>query len=89
MYQVTAIIGSTEEGAVDPLCEILALRRKYQAKGLSFNVHADAAWGGYFCTMLPTDYVPGDIVNVPQDVAPGKLLHSSALIERLTNVFRR
>ena len=71
VYAVVAIIGSTEEGAVDPLVEILAMRRKYQAKGLSFVVHADAAWGGYFCTMLPKDYHPGDILNVPQDVGVG------------------
>ena len=71
VYAVVAIIGSTEEGAVDHLVEILAMRRKYQAKGLSFMVHADAAWGGYFCTMLPKDYHPGDIMNVPQDVGVG------------------
>lgn len=48
-----AVIGSTEEGAVDPLRNILALRKRFQAKGLSFVVHGDAAWGGYFATMLP------------------------------------
>ncbi|KAK4443837.1 pyridoxal phosphate-dependent transferase [Podospora aff. communis PSN243] len=53
VYAVVAVIGSTEEGAVDPLRKILALRQVYQAKGLSFVVHADAAWGGYFATMLP------------------------------------
>ncbi|KAK0616216.1 pyridoxal phosphate-dependent transferase [Immersiella caudata] len=59
VYAVVAVIGSTEEGAVDPLREILALRQRFQAKGLSFLVHADAAWGGYFATMLPkgTDYL--------------------------------
>ncbi|KAK3381197.1 pyridoxal phosphate-dependent transferase, partial [Podospora didyma] len=48
-----AVIGSTEEGAVDPLRKILALRQRFQALGLSFMVHADSAWGGYFATMLP------------------------------------
>ena len=53
VYAVVAIIGSTEEGAVDNLTEILALRQEFQDKyGLSFLVHADAAWGGYFATML-------------------------------------
>ncbi|KAK9779600.1 hypothetical protein SCAR479_03666 [Seiridium cardinale] len=65
---VVAIIGSTEEGAVDPLSSILALRKQFQAKGLSFLVHADAAWGGYFCSMLPKDYRPGDIVNLPTEM---------------------
>ncbi|KAF3760257.1 hypothetical protein M406DRAFT_85607 [Cryphonectria parasitica EP155] len=58
VYGVVAIVGSTEEGAVDPLDEIIALRDEYQEKGLSFIVHADAAWGGYFASMLPKDYAP-------------------------------
>ncbi|KAM5346129.1 hypothetical protein ACJ41O_009134 [Fusarium nematophilum] len=53
VYAVVAVIGSTEEGAVDRLTEILRLRNKFQEEhGLSFLVHADAAWGGYFATML-------------------------------------
>ncbi|PYH70873.1 pyridoxal phosphate-dependent decarboxylase family protein, partial [Aspergillus vadensis CBS 113365] len=52
VYAVVAIIGSTEDGAVDPLDEIIALRNEYQDRGLSFLVHADAAWGGYFASML-------------------------------------
>ncbi|KAI0436642.1 pyridoxal-dependent decarboxylase domain-containing protein [Xylaria telfairii] len=64
---VVAIIGSTEEGAVDPLSGILALRKQLQAEGLSFLVHADAAWGGYFCSMLPKDYRPGDLMNLPTE----------------------
>lgn len=59
VYAVVAIIGSTEEGAVDRLGEVLALRRRFQARGLSFLVHADAAWGGYFASMLQLDYAPG------------------------------
>lgn len=53
VYAVVAIIGSTEEGAVDRLSKIVELRRKMQdEEGMSFLVHADAAWGGYFATML-------------------------------------
>ncbi|RAH78646.1 pyridoxal-dependent decarboxylase domain protein [Aspergillus japonicus CBS 114.51] len=51
VYAVVAVIGSTEEGAVDRLSEIVKIR-EMQKKGLSFLVHADAAWGGYFATML-------------------------------------
>ncbi|TGJ78751.1 hypothetical protein E0Z10_g10012 [Xylaria hypoxylon] len=65
---VVGIIGSTEEGAVDPLSGILALRRQLQAEGLSFLVHVDAAWGGYFCSMLPKDYRPGDVINLPTEM---------------------
>ncbi|KAK4868382.1 hypothetical protein LT330_007104 [Penicillium expansum] len=60
VYAVVAIIGSTEEGEVDPLYDILAMRRRFQDKGLSFLVHADAAWGGYFASMIPRTFMaPG------------------------------
>ena len=52
VYAVVAVIGSTEEGAVDPLDKILELRDEFLHKGLSFIVHADAAWGGYYASML-------------------------------------
>jgi glutamate/tyrosine decarboxylase-like PLP-dependent enzyme len=68
VFAVVAIVGSTEEGAVDPLNSILALRKQFQARGLSFLVHADAAWGGYFCSMLPKDYRPGDVINLPTEM---------------------
>jgi tyrosine decarboxylase/aspartate 1-decarboxylase len=40
---VVATMGTTATGSVDPLPEILALRDKH-----GFQVHADAAYGGYF-----------------------------------------
>jgi glutamate/tyrosine decarboxylase-like PLP-dependent enzyme len=40
---VVATLGTTATGSVDPLPEILALRKKYE-----FRTHADAAYGGYF-----------------------------------------
>ncbi|KAI5888048.1 PLP-dependent transferase [Schizophyllum commune H4-8] len=52
VYGVVAVIGSTEEGAVDPLDDIIKLRDEFSAKGLTFIVHADAAWGGYFASMI-------------------------------------
>lgn len=49
---VVAVVGSTEEGAVDPVHEILELRAERQAKGkASFWLHADAAYGGYLRTI--------------------------------------
>jgi tyrosine decarboxylase len=45
---VVGVVGSTEESAVDPIHEIIALRQKYEQKeGISFHVHVDAAYGGY------------------------------------------
>ena len=52
VYAVVGIIGSTEEGSVDALEKIVHIRDKMQKEGLSFLIHADAAWGGYFATML-------------------------------------
>ena len=71
VYAVVAIIGSTEEGAVDPLRGILKLRQEFQEKGLSFLVHGDGAWGGYFCTMLPRDYTPGQEIALPSEKGGG------------------
>ncbi|EGE03438.1 pyridoxal-dependent decarboxylase [Trichophyton equinum CBS 127.97] len=63
VFAVVAIMGSTEEGAADPLRAILDMREDFQRKGLSFLVHADAAWGGYFSTMIPKNvkapHMPG------------------------------
>ncbi|MDQ6764102.1 MAG: pyridoxal-dependent decarboxylase [Bacteroidota bacterium] len=52
LMNVVAIIGTTEESTVDPLKEVLAVREEYRKKGLEFAIHADAAWGGYYKTML-------------------------------------
>jgi tyrosine decarboxylase/aspartate 1-decarboxylase len=40
---VVVTLGTTAIGAVDPLNQIVALRRKY-----GFRIHVDAAYGGYF-----------------------------------------
>jgi glutamate/tyrosine decarboxylase-like PLP-dependent enzyme len=53
---VVAVIGSTEESAVDPLRGILDIRTEFRARGLDFAVHADAAWGGYYNTIrIPSE----------------------------------
>ncbi|MGL4293241.1 MAG: pyridoxal-dependent decarboxylase [Bacteroidales bacterium] len=50
---VVAVIGTTEEGAVDHLDQVVALREKLEKeKGVSFYIHADAAYGGYVRTIF-------------------------------------
>jgi glutamate/tyrosine decarboxylase-like PLP-dependent enzyme len=49
---VVAVVGTTEEGAVDPVDKILELREHRETTGKgSFWVHADAAYGGYLRTV--------------------------------------
>ncbi|KAF3762117.1 pyridoxal-dependent decarboxylase conserved domain protein [Cryphonectria parasitica EP155] len=55
VFGCVAIIGSTEHGACDPLAELVRVRSEYEEQGLSFAIHADAAWGGYFASMVPSD----------------------------------
>ena len=54
--RVVAVIGSTEESAIDPIEEVLAVRDEFRARGLAFTVHADAAWGGYPSAMVRPDW---------------------------------
>lgn len=50
---VVAVAGTTEEGAIDPVDGIVALRNEREAAGLgSFWLHVDAAYGGYLRTMI-------------------------------------
>jgi glutamate/tyrosine decarboxylase-like PLP-dependent enzyme len=55
VFSVVSVIGSTEESAVDPLVELLALRDRYRSRGLDFMIHADAAWGGYLASLIRED----------------------------------
>lgn len=52
VIEVVAVIGTTEESSVDPLSDIADIRDEYRQMGLEFSLHADAAWGGYFASML-------------------------------------
>jgi tyrosine decarboxylase len=47
---VVAVVGTTEEGAVDPVHRIADLRDAWAKRGLSFWLHIDAAYGGYVRT---------------------------------------
>jgi glutamate/tyrosine decarboxylase-like PLP-dependent enzyme len=55
---VVAVVGSTEEGAVDPVDAILDLRARRERDGQgSFWLHADGAYGGYLRTMTIPDRI--------------------------------
>lgn len=44
---VVAVVGSTEEGQIDRVDQIVALREKLLKEGIYFYIHVDAAYGGY------------------------------------------
>lgn len=44
---VVAVVGSTEEGQIDPVDKIVELRDKLQQEGIYFYLHIDAAYGSY------------------------------------------
>lgn len=52
VLMAVAVMGTTTESAVDPLADILDIRDEYRRAGLDFTLHADAAWGGYFASIL-------------------------------------
>jgi len=65
ILMVVVVLGSTEESAVDPLADVIAMREEYRKKGLEFAIHIDAAWGGYFaCLLWEVDTVETDQAEV-------------------------
>jgi glutamate/tyrosine decarboxylase-like PLP-dependent enzyme/anti-sigma regulatory factor (Ser/Thr protein kinase) len=44
---VVGVVGTTQEGAVDPMNELVELRCEFAQRGLGFSLHCDAAYGGY------------------------------------------
>lgn len=50
---VVCVVGTTEEGAVDPVHEVKFLRDKLeQDNNQSFWLHVDSAWGGYIRSLF-------------------------------------
>jgi glutamate/tyrosine decarboxylase-like PLP-dependent enzyme len=69
-----AVVGSTEEGAVDPLQEILRVKKAFEDKKppLTFLLHVDAAYGGYARSIFlnRTSFMDWNDVN---EIAKGRL----------------
>lgn len=60
---VVAVVGSTEEGAVDPVDKVVELRKKFMKKGVYFYLHVDAAYGSYGRSMFldeDNNFIPYD-----------------------------
>ena len=50
---VVTVVGTTEEGAIDPVDQVVALRDRCEKEfGVSFYIHCDAAYGGYVRSMF-------------------------------------
>jgi glutamate/tyrosine decarboxylase-like PLP-dependent enzyme len=85
---VVSIVGTTEEGAIDPLHEIEAVRDEVADDGLTFWHHCDAAFGGFFSSLLPKtddgDFVPPE--DLDDDLAGPNGLVGPDNAEALTSL---
>lgn len=67
---VVAVVGSTEEGQIDPVDKIVELRDKLQREGIYFYLHIDAAYGSYGRALFldeDNNFIPyEDLKNVHQ-----------------------
>lgn len=52
ILMVVSIAGTTEMGEVDPVGKVQDLLDRKKTRGIHIWHHVDAAYGGYFCTML-------------------------------------
>ena len=52
VLMVVAVLGSTEYGSIDPVDAVVDARDDWDARGLGFAVHVDAAWGGYVASLF-------------------------------------
>jgi len=52
---VVGVVGTTQEGAVDPMYELVELRAEFAQRGLSFALHCDAAYAGYLAACFRSD----------------------------------
>jgi glutamate/tyrosine decarboxylase-like PLP-dependent enzyme len=54
---VVCVVGTTEEGAVDPVHRVKWLRDEFgRTRNQSFWLHVDSAWGGFVRTLFCDDY---------------------------------
>ena len=70
---VTVVFGTTQEGAVDDMEKILEIKKYFLERGLTFTIHIDAAWGGYFASCIDMSVERSD-----------SLRHSDALSRKVS-----
>lgn len=70
-----AVVGSTEEGAVDPVESLLSIREQYRSsyhtnpsQRFEYSVHTDAAWGGYFMACIRNAYEMDQTTDDPANL---------------------
>ena len=80
---IIGIMGTTEEGAIDPIHEIVGLRTRYEKeRNRSFWVHADAAWGGYLRSIYIED--PDMSVQAETEVFQNEAIKMIHLADSIT-----
>ena len=53
---IITVVGTTEEGAVDPVYKVQSLREEFEKdKNMSFWLHIDSAWGGFIRSLFNID----------------------------------
>ena len=77
---VMAVVGTTEEGAIDEVHRIVELRNEYEKQGVSFYIHVDAAYGGYARTLLLDE---NDAIMSYDGITPR--LHENGVMDQSIN----
>ena len=73
-------MGSTEEGAVDDIHKIIAVRDKLAKEGINFYVHVDAAYGGYARSI----FLDENFNFIPKDELKAKYLEHGVFLNEET-----
>ncbi|HMN68219.1 MAG TPA: pyridoxal-dependent decarboxylase [Bdellovibrionales bacterium] len=59
VLMVVSVAGTTEMGEVDPVDQVQALLEEYRERGIDVWHHVDAAFGGYYRTMIADESLSG------------------------------
>lgn len=80
---VVAVVGTTEEGQVDRVDQIVELREKLKDEGIYFYLHVDAAYGGYArCLFMNEAYEFVPYASLAEFYEEHHVFHHEVKIER-------